>query len=112
MVLGTEAELPAVDSSGQLQRQFFKYFFYAQSTTAVTSGQKRLQKKPEEVTSKKTEKGDKHPQHCVDIFQCFVVLLSTSSSRGDVKREEDEGRNGHRLTVTCLFGGIARYRSS
>ena len=112
MVLGTEAELPAVDSSGQLQRQFFKYFFLCPVNHSSYIRAKRASEKARGSNIQKNEKGDKHPQHCVDIFQCFVVLLSTSSSTGDVKREEDEGRNGHRLTVTCLFGGIARYRSS
>ena len=42
---------------------------------------------------------------------CLVVLLGTEVAReNDVRKGEDYGRDGHRLTFTCLFGGVARCR--
>ena len=44
---------------------------------------------------------------------CLVVLLGTEVAReNNVRKGEDYGRDGHRLTFTCLFRGVARYRSS
>ena len=106
-MLGTEADLPAVDSSGQLPRQLV--FFMPSQPRQLHQGKNSFRKKPEEVTLKKKGEREGTPTTlCGHLPVCFVVLLSTS--RGDIKREEECGRDGHRLTFTCLFRGVANAR--